>query len=147
MQGHTVTIAEQHSHLVSLQDFCLETVNGSGPLQKSEAEELGSRWVLLMCRKFSASIDKAESLIWNQGSFILDKIQALSAAEMDDLSKDIALLFVNAVAGISAIVAQRDSTNKSGKPLPPVLLHQLAVLEHVKFCAIISKHQEHLKTT
>ena len=57
----------------------------------------------------------------NQGSFVLGKIQQMSDAEVDSLVKEVTKLYVEAAAGISRIVAERDANNESANDLPPVL--------------------------
>lgn len=47
--------------------------------------------------------------------------------------------------GISAVQAERDSTNAPANDLPPVLPHQLIKLRGREFSQIILKHLEHLK--
>jgi hypothetical protein len=74
----------------------------------------------------------------------LEQIQ--DTAELEALTKDIAMLFVRAVEGISDIVAERDDSNNAGDHLPPVLPHELAVPEHADFCSVVRSHRERLLT-
>lgn len=145
LQGHTVTVSEQRQHLASLQAFYLAAVDGKGPLTEDESGALDAEeWVLSTCSRFAGKIAKAESLIQNRGSFVQEKIGALLQTEMDALAKDVLRFFLNAAAGISTIVAERDSLNESGNEAPAVMPHELVRLEHSDFCSIVVNHRERL---
>ena len=57
VQGHRVTVCQQWAYLVSLQAFYLNTINGKGPLQESEANALDGdeQWMLSTCHWFAGS--------------------------------------------------------------------------------------------
>ena len=51
---------------------------------------------------------------------------------------------MEAISGISQIVAERDAMHESADELPPVLPHELAALEPSDLCAIVRRHRERL---
>ena len=61
----------------------------------------------------------------NLGSFADAKLQQVDEENIEKLVKDVAILYVRAVGGISSIVAERDAANDCDQPLPPALPHQL----------------------
>jgi hypothetical protein len=145
LQGHAVTASMQRARLASLQAFYLSTVDGKGPLLEAEANALDDQeWMLSACRRFAGSYAKARSLVLNQGSFVLGKIEQVTDEEADALVKDVTKLYIEAASGISRIVAERDSMNEGTDQLPPVMPNELAVLQHSEFCATVRKHRERL---
>ena len=77
----------------------------------------------------------------NQGSFVLGKIEQMSDANVNYVVKEVTKLFVEAAAGISQIVAERDTSNKSSNVLPEVLPQELVCLEHSEFCANVWEYR------
>ena len=145
VQGHTVTVSMQRSQLASLQGFYLKAVGGKGPLLEPEANQLdGEQWLLSRCRRFAGCYAKAKDLIMNQGSFVLAKIEQIDEDCIDALVKDVTNLYTQSAADIGEIVAERDSMNEAADALPPVMPHELAVLAHADFCALVRMHRERL---
>ncbi len=143
IQDHAVTVSEQHFHLASLQELYLRVVESKGPLPEVERSLLmGTEWLFSDCQCFAA-----KHLLMNQGSFVMSKLKGISEAEVDSLVKDAASLYINAVAGISEIVAAQDSRNKGAEKLPLILPHELAVMEHFEFCGIVRNNQEQLSAS
>ena len=76
----------------------------------------------LITADFPAVLPKPKILVMHEGSFVLEKVEEISV--------------------VSAIVAERDSTNKSGKQISSMLPHELAILEHIEISTIFSTHRE-----
>ena len=147
LQGHSVTVSMQRNHLAYLQTVFLRTVGGGGPLTEFEAASLDNPlWVLSECRSFSASLFKVKEFIMNLGSFADAKLQQVDEENIEKLVKDVAILDVRVVGGISGIVAERDTANDCDQPLPPALPHQLVTISRSDLCCIIRTHRERLAT-
>ena len=146
VQGHRVTVCQQWAYLASLQAFYLNTINGKSPLQESEAKALdGDKQLMLStCHQFAGSHVKSRNLVLNQGSFVLGKIEQMSDADVNYLVKEFTKLYVKAATGISWIVTERDTSNKSSNALPAVLPQELVRLEHSEFCANVRGHRKRL---
>ena len=100
--------------------------------------------MLSTCRRFAGNYDKAKTLIMNQGSFVLQKVEQIPNAEAESLIRGVTKLYVEAISGISQILAERDARNESADELPPVLPHELAVLKPLNLCVIVQRHHERL---
>ena len=146
VQGHRVTVCQQQAYLVSLQVFYLDTINGKGPLQESEANALDGdeQWMLSTCCRFAGSHVKSRSLVMNHGSFVHGMIEHMSDDDVNPLVKEVTKLYVKAAAGISRIIVERDASNKSSDALPAVLPQELVRLEHSEFCANVRGHRKRL---
>ena len=75
---------------------------------------------------------------------MLQKVEQIPNAEAESLIRGVTKLYVEAISGISQIVAERDAINESADEFPPVLPHELAVLEPSALCAIVWWHHERL---
>ena len=105
LQGHAVTVSMQKSRLASLRDFHLSAFDDMGPVLESEANVLDlKQWMLSPCRRFAGSYAKAKTVIMNQGSFVLQKVQKLPDAEVEFLVKDVTKLYVEAISGITVFI-------------------------------------------
>jgi len=124
----------------------LSAINGKGPLEEFESNELDSddQWLLTSCRRYADSHEKSKNLLVNQGSFVLAKMEQMSDADIDSLVKQVTKLYVKAAARISRIVAERGAGNESTDELPAVLRQELVRLEHFLFCTNVRQHREHL---
>lgn len=54
-------------------------------------------------------------------------------------------MYVESSVGIGRIVAEREKMNQSTAQVPPVRPHQLVLLEHYAFWAIVPQHQQRLQ--
>ena len=146
LQGHRVTVCQQRACLLSLKTFYLSTVNGKGPLEEFESNQLDSddQWLLSSCRRYAGSHEKSRNFLLNQGSFVLAKMEQMSEVHIDSLVKEVTKLYVEAAARISRIVAERDANNESTDELPAVLPNELVRLEHSLFCTNVQQHRERL---
>ena len=146
LQGHRVTVCQQRACLLSLKTFYLSTVNGKGPLEEFESNDLDSddQWLLSSCRRYAGSHEKSRNFLLNQGSFVLAKMEQMSEVDIDSLVKEVTKLYVEAAARISRIVAERDANNESTIELSAVLPNELVRLEHSLFCRNVQQHRERL---
>lgn len=65
--------------------------------------------------------------------FVFDKIGETGADAVTELLKDLAVCTVNLIVGVACIVAGRNSSNEAAFEKPPVLSHQLIVLQGREF--------------
>jgi hypothetical protein len=63
---------------------------------------------------------------------------------MAAIVKSIATCSVNLVAGLTNIIAERDSVNDAAESMPPVLPHQLVTLRGREFANIILQQKDRL---
>lgn len=71
----------QRSRLPFLKQFYSSAVDGKGPLLESGANLLDlEQWMLSMCRRFAGSYAKNKTLIMNQSSFVLQKVEKIPDA-------------------------------------------------------------------
>jgi arsenate reductase-like glutaredoxin family protein len=148
LQGHSVTVAAQHAHIDSLQTSLMQTVNCVGPLSVGETSSLCSvEWYLEEQGRFAVKLSNLRAFINNLGTFAQSKLGQVSQNDVNVLVKEVARLYTMSIAGINTIRAEKDENNgaaDSNSMLPPVLAHQVAVLPHAEFCAIVSTHTERL---
>jgi len=132
LQGHRVTVCQQRAYLLSLKTFYLSIVNGKGPFEEFESNELDSddKWLLSSCRRYAGSHKKSRDFFLNQGSLVMAKMEQMSEVDIDFLVKEVTKLFVEAAARISRIVGERDANNEISDELPAVLPNELVRLEH-----------------
>jgi hypothetical protein len=80
----------------------------------------------------------------NLGCFVNTAIEKISVDEMAAIVKSIATCSVNLVAGLTIIVAERDSVNDAAESMPPVLPPQLVKLRGREFANIILQQKDRL---
>ena len=73
----------------------------------------------------------------DQGSFVLELIEQISGDVLTQITCNIACVLLEASVEIDATVAERDQDNEATDTLPPFLPHELALLPHRDFCAIV----------
>jgi hypothetical protein len=78
------------------------------------------------------------------GCFVITAIEKISVDEMAAVVKSIATCSVNLIAGLTNIVAERDSVNHAAESMPPVLPHQLVKLRGREFADIILQQKDRL---
>jgi hypothetical protein len=74
-----------------------------------------------------------EGTLRDLGSFVITAIGKISVDEMAVVVKSNETCSVNLIAGLTNIVAERDSANHAAESMPPVLPHQLVKLRGREF--------------
>ena len=79
--------------------------------------------------------------------WVFTTIDYLESNDLQSVLVSIAKLSVESASGIILIVAERNSSNKRGEELPPVLPRQLVHLDMRTFLSYINGHRERLERT
>ena len=137
----------QRSSLVALQTSLLQTVEGKGPLSKSDISALDANFdaVISDCHIFSVSLSLTKEFLMNLGSFVTSRIALLDEQVVEQLVKDITKLYLSTAADVTKIVAEQDEANESyDMSLPPVVPSQLIKMSHLEFCNVVATQQERM---
>ena len=114
-----------------MQTSLLHAVGVDGTISPLESAALDYlEWLFLEFRLFSASIPNSKELIMNQRSFVIDKPENIGVLKVERLVNNVANLYVGSDAGVSFIVAESNTANKSNKALLPLVPNQLVALPH-----------------
>ena len=152
LQGHTCLVAAQRQHLSNLCEDIVEFIEAKGPLSLTETKDLEEKeneiWLFSTEKKFASKLDSVIDFVLDQGSFVLDKIEALDDTVTQKLYKDVGLMFLDAIEGIKKIQAERSETNDAAQEkLPSVLVHEILDQRQQEFCAVVRSHRDRLLTT
>jgi hypothetical protein len=152
LQGHTVTIAAKHAHVNSLQTNLMQMVNCAGPLSVGKTPSLCSaKWYLQEMGRISVKLSDVRAFLNNLRTFARAKLEKFGQNDVNELVKEVARLYTMSIASINTIRVERDENNgaadNNNSVLPPVLAHQVAVLSHAEFFAIVCTHTERLLST
>ena len=164
LQGHSTTVGNQRAHLKDLQRLLMEAVNCKGPLSRTDADVVTqttpadadvatpssgadvttgtpTRRYLKSTGDdvFAVKLDDMEAFIADLGSFAQSMVEGIPAERKNAFIEDIAHLYINTIAGIHRIEAERDEDNTAAdsKVLPAVLAHKIAAMSHSRFCAVV----------
>ena len=86
----------------------ISLIGAKGPLSTDEFEELETATLIVSTSKlFMVESERVYTFIFNQGSFVLDKLTGLSEDELVEFIGDVGKLFLEAIDGIAAISAER----------------------------------------
>ena len=122
-----------------------------GPLSTDKFEELETATLIVSTSKlFIVESEWVCTFIFNQGSFVLDKLTGLSEDELVEFIGDVGKLFLEAIDGIAVISAELDSQNNAANTDPkllPILSNEIVALRHADFCGIVRQHQQRLLGT
>ena len=86
----------------------ISLIGAKGPLSTDKFEELETATLIVSTSKlFMVESERVYTFIFNQGSFVLDKLTGLSEDELVEFIGDVGKLFLEAIDGIAAISAER----------------------------------------
>ena len=78
-----------------------------GPLSLTETKDLEEKeneiWLFSTENKFASKLDSVINFVKDQGSFVLDKVEALDDTVSQNLYIDVGLMFLDAIEGIHKI--------------------------------------------
>ena len=93
-------------HLASLKALYLTTVDGKVPLMDYDRNVIdGEQWMFSRYHIFPGNYDKTISLVMNQGSFVLQKIEQIPDFKVTYLVKYVTNMYVETASIISQIIA------------------------------------------
>src|SRR5579864_6089509 len=103
-----------------------------GPFNDDQIKELTAGFNTTYGR-WSITHENVFLFINDQGMFICNTFEELSSEDQDNVIYHVGKLLVTMVEGIRDIQAERDSRNRVGDDLPPVLPHELVKLRTAEF--------------
>ncbi|KAI2502195.1 hypothetical protein MHU86_12247 [Fragilaria crotonensis] len=175
LQGQQLQVSTQRQILDGLK-FDLSKLSGSvlGPLTTDEIARLNEthpptvplliptledaatiRESHVFNGKFAMRLDDAHHFIDNCGSFVMERLQKLSAPEdggnlleYAQVLKSVGRMFVDLINGVDSIQAERDSSNASADYLvPPSTPSQLQFMSNRDFSILLQQQRERLLHT
>ena len=98
---------------------------------------------------FAVKLDDMEAFIADLGSFAQSMVEGIPAERKNAFIEDVAHLYIDTIAGIHRIEAERDEDNTAAdsKVLPAVLAHEIAAMSHSRFCAVVRDQTDRLRAS
>jgi hypothetical protein len=145
LQGLSTLLSQQDAELKKLCANLSEMCKVEGPLPAAQLEAVDSATALTR-GEFLVTFVHATDFIRDQGTFVIDSLAAMQPERSAAITQSVANLFAGLYAGVMAVVATRDSNNRSSLDvLPPVLPHNLATIRTNELCEIIRPHRVRLE--
>lgn len=144
LQGMQTLILQQRVRLKELVNIYCSMSQMEGPLSE---EVLQNSDLSLSLTKGGFRVKHAHvrSFMDGLGRWVLVAMDEMEQEEINHLMKCIALVFLNLADGISAVVAERDSSNDAAEELPAVLPHQLVTSDMRTLVRQLEIHNHRLK--
>jgi hypothetical protein len=109
-------------------------------------EEHNSNLLLIRYGPFTLLRDQAKQHIKGTNLLTMSMANRLPADDLEEVTKDVSRVYVQAMYSITAIVAERDARNREKTDAaPPVLPLEIARLSTIEFTELLFEHEERLK--
>eukprot|EP00171_Calliarthron_tuberculosum_P006802 IDg6802t1 len=149
--AHQLDIVLQNVYSAFGDEEFYKHLTGKGPLSPQEADSLDvSEWMFSRSKLFATRLDKVHEFVFNQGTFVEEKLEGITNDELKHFIRDVGMLFVEAIDGVNSICSERDARNEAAdesSKLPPVLPHEIITIRHSQFYGIVRAHRERLLST
>jgi hypothetical protein len=137
LQGYATLLSEQSAVLSELSHRLCELAPVEGPFSEEQLVSLDIDDYVVNGR-YAASLHGARQFIDDLGSFVLSELQEIEDADVAVVTQSVAQLFVDLVAGIADVCAERDSNNLASTQLLPAVTPQgLVKMRGSEFGAIM----------
>ncbi|CAK9278819.1 unnamed protein product [Sphagnum jensenii] len=154
LQASNLTLRQQTSNLSSLVTE-LKTAIGAthetstSPDPASDAlveEEHNSSLLLIRYGPFTLLRDQAERHIKGTNLLAMSMANQLPANDLEEVTRDVSRVYVQAMYSVAAIVAGRDARNREKTDAtPPVLPLEIAGLSTIEFTELLFELEERLR--
>jgi hypothetical protein len=144
LQGLTTLISQQRAQLQQLVTTYCDMTLMTGPLSPGDIAALSSDEYVVN-GSYVLSKAHARGALEGLGVWVCQTVDGLSAEELDTLVMATASAFTQLAQEISAIVAERDSSNQAADGLPPVIPVQLVKLTMRQFVSFYNAHLPRLQ--
>ncbi|KAI8895523.1 hypothetical protein BC833DRAFT_567403 [Globomyces pollinis-pini] len=144
LQGLSTLLSQQRAKLVNLIDTYCRMTQMKGPLTFEQLNAI-DRSTSEVCGSFVLSHEHAHMFLDGLDLFVIQSLAVLDFPTAHQLVVAVARMFVTLADGIHKIVAERDSINQAGDELPPVLPHQLVLIDLRTFNRILSDQMPRLQ--
>jgi hypothetical protein len=141
-----VTVSMLRNLLLRLQSDLLHQTAGLGPLSDEESASLDpSLWIVSKCNRFAVKMEAVTEFIRDMGTFVYDRVEEMGVNIFSEIVVDTAVLYANAIAGISNIIAEHDANNDACmREIPAVTPQELVNVRPRDFGAIVRLHTPRL---
>jgi hypothetical protein len=154
LQASNLTLRQQTSNLSSLVTELKTTIGATheistSPDPASDAlveKEHNSSLLLIRYGPFTLLRDQAEWHIKGTNLLAMSMANRLPADDLEEVTRDVSRVYVQAMYLVAAIVAERDARNREKTDVaPPVLPLEIAGLSTIEFTELLFEHEERLR--
>jgi len=152
LQASNLTLRQQTSNLSSLVTELKTTIDATHETSTSPdlasnalVEEHNSSLLFIRYGPFTLLRDQAEWHIKGTNLLAMSMANRLPADDLEEVTRDVSRVYVQAMYSVAAIVAEHDARNREKTDAaPPILPLEIAGLSTIEFTKLLFEHEERL---